>query len=163
MEPCPCGLAASYQDCCEPHIRGTRLPKTAEALMRSRYSAFAKKEIDYILQTTLPSQRKKVQAQEVEAWSTQSTWKGFEIKKVEGGGENDDEGTLEFVARYAIQDQDQEHRERSRFVREGGRWYFDPGHSGAPPLERAHAGVGRNDPCPCGSGKKFKKCCGAAT
>jgi SEC-C motif domain protein len=160
---CPCGTNQEYSACCEPRIRGTRPAETAEALMRSRYSAFVKKEIDYILLTVVPDQRKKVDRTTVEQWSTHSTWKQFEILSKSNGEANDSEGYVEFVARYAFGEVAQEHREKSHFVKKDGRWYFDPARSKQPGLEPAHkVDVGRNDPCPCGSGQKYKKCCGKA-
>ncbi len=162
MTDCPCGTGSAFVDCCEPRIRGSRPPETAEALMRARYSAFAKHEVDYILQTVLPEQRKKVDRETVDKWSASSTWKGFTILGKERGGASDEDGYVEFVARYAFGAIEQEHREKSYFVKRDGRWYFDPARSKQPGLEPARKNaVGRNDPCTCGSGKKYKKCCGA--
>jgi len=70
-------------------------------------------------------------------------------------------GTVEFVARYEEGGTEREHRERARFSKIDGVWYFDQRRSSAPRLEKDRdAQVGRNEPCPCGSGRKFKKCCG---
>lgn len=163
MTDCPCGSTTAYATCCEPRIRGVAPAETAEALMRARYSAFTKQEIDFILATVLPEQRKKIDRTTVEQWSKHSTWKSFEIVAKEGGQPSDDEGFVEFVAKYALGTVEQEHREKSHFVKRDGRWYFDPARSKQPVLEPARkATAGRNDPCPCGSGQKFKKCCGKA-
>lgn len=163
MTDCPCGSTSAYTACCEPRIRGTAAIETAEHLMRARYSAFAKQEVDFIVATVLPEQRKKIDRTTIEQWSKHSTWKGFEIVGKDGGGPSDEEGHVEFIAKYALGTVEQEHREKSHFVKREGRWYFDPARSKQPELEPARkATAGRNDPCPCGSGQKFKKCCGKA-
>ncbi len=159
MTNCPCGSTRTHDDCCGPLIRGERAAGTAEELMRSRYTAFTEHAIDYIIDTTKPDQVDRVDRESVKQWSERATWKGLEILRTEGGGPDDDEGLVEFIAHYAEQDQDFDHHEEARFARQDGRWYFDFRRSAAPRLKAATK-VGRNDPCPCGSGKKFKKCCG---
>lgn len=83
MELCPCGSEKNYSDCCEPLIKGERVADTAEALMRSRYTAHAKKEFDYIFETTLPSNRQDADRKGTAAWSswTGSGWR-FGIQKM---------------------------------------------------------------------------------
>ena len=160
---CPCQSKKTYATCCEPLHEGKAKPKTAEQLMRARYSAFVKQRVDYIKETVVADQRAAVDDAQLKAWAEQSKWLGFEVLQTEGGGATDDAGMIEFVARYEIGDQEVKHHEFAQFVRKDGEWYFDSKNSReAPPdpLTVVHA-VGRNDPCPCGSGKKHKKCCGA--
>jgi SEC-C motif-containing protein len=86
----------------------------------------------------------------------------MEVVSSERGGPEDDTGVVEFIARYAIDGAEHKHHERSDFRRIDGRWFFSNGEKvTSAPIVRAAPKVGRNDPCSCGSGKKFKKCCGA--
>lgn len=86
---------------------------------------------------------------------------GLEIVETEGGADSDQEGVVEFIATYKDRSLVRRHHERSQFLRHDGQWYFVDGEMVAPETEvHQSPKVGRNDPCPCGSGKKFKKCCG---
>ena len=162
MESCPCGSGQAYIECCHPIIQGGQVAQTAEALMRSRYCAYVKAEIDYIYDTTHASQRSKFNREESLAWSRKAEWQALEILRTEDGGPEDDSGIVEFVARYREKGKAVQHHEIAEFTREDGRWYFVDGHAPKPSQSiRQGPKVGRNDPCPCGSGKKYKKCCGA--
>jgi SEC-C motif-containing protein len=144
-------------------LRGERRPDTAEELMRSRYAAYASGDVDYIVHTHDPDRKHEVDRKNTEAWSKQSEWLGLEILRTEKGGPQDDTGEVEFVARYRARGVTVNHRERAEFRRHAGRWVFVDGKEIAgPPVRREEPRVGRNDPCPCGSGKKYKKCCAAA-
>jgi SEC-C motif-containing protein len=162
MNACPCGSGRSYDVCCEPIIAGAPAA-TAEALMRSRYSAYVKRAYDHLERTLSAEERKDFSHDEAKRWAEASEWQGLTILGTEKGGEQDQEGIVEFAARYRVDGQDHEHVEAAVFGREEGRWVYTG------QLERAGKTVryetpkpGRNDPCPCGSGKKYKKCCGAA-
>jgi SEC-C motif-containing protein len=158
---CPCGSGAALDACCGPLLEGAAAA-TAEALMRSRYSAHVLGHIDYLLATHDPDTRDGLDRDAIERWSLDSEWLGLQIVATERGGAGDDVGTVEFKASYRARDEGVVHHERSRFRRLDGRWFYTDGEIvKAVPLRRA-ATVGRNDPCPCGSGKKHKKCCGAA-
>ncbi len=160
---CHCGLGESFETCCQPLIKDQRRAKTAEELMRSRYSAFATGEIDYIMNTHDPDTRSQVDRKSTETWAKQSEWKGLEILETEGGGEDDTEGRVDFVAHYELRGSKVDHRESATFRKRGDRWFFVDGNQIAgPPVRREEPKVGRNDPCPCGSGKKYKKCHGKA-
>ncbi|WP_373048444.1 YchJ family protein [Vulgatibacter sp.] len=157
---CVCGNEGSYETCCAPYHRGEALPPTAEALMRSRYSAYVKGEIDYILQTHDPETREVADREEIERWSREADWKGLEIHRA-SGGPGDEKGEVEFTASWREAGRDRTHRECSHFrPGEGGGWNYVSGHQVQVPVV-AGPKTGRNDPCPCGSGKKFKKCCAA--
>lgn len=147
---CPCGSGAHYAQCCHPWHAGSPAPSAAQ-LMRSRYCAYALGLIDYLVTTTLPAQQAQLEVTQMRAWSEQSRWLGLEIAQInDGAGSN--RAQVTFNARWADPDGSQHsHRECSDFKRIGQRWYFiDPNH-----VVRA----GRNEPCPCGSGRKFKQCC----
>jgi SEC-C motif-containing protein len=158
-DECPCGSGELFKVCCDPYIAGAELAPTAEKLMRSRYSAFVVQEPEYIFETHSPDTRSEVDLDEITAWSTQSIWEGLNILNVEDGGESDDTGVVEFVARYTVGNKGNTHHERSSFQRKEGKWWFMDGTLINDTVRREGAKVGRNDPCPCGSGKKFKKCC----
>jgi SEC-C motif-containing protein len=159
---CPCGKGESFEVCCGRFIRGEAEPETAEDLMRARYTAYALGEIDYVVKTHDPATAHQVDRKSTELWSKQSKWLGFELVSVERGGAFDEDGNIEFVARYKIRGVTVGHRERAHFRKRSGRWVFSDGFEiKSPPKVRDEARVGRNDPCPCGSGKKYKKCHGA--
>ena len=100
-------------------------------------------------------------SQEVKNWAEQSEWDSITILRTERGGEKDSDGIVEFVARYKNRNMQMEHHEISEFRRSGGEWFFyDGAIVGPKPYVRTAPKVGPNDPCPCGSGKKYKKCCG---
>jgi SEC-C motif-containing protein len=147
---------------CAPFIRGEKKPSTAAELMASRYVAYATGEIDYLIATHDPKTRSGTDRKATEDWSKSAAWRGLEILGTEHGGPDDDAGVVEFIARYSIDGVEHAHHERSRFRRVDGRWYFISGDKVSAPARKVAPKVGRNDPCSCGSGKKFKKCCGAA-
>ena len=93
--PCPCG-GGDYDRCCGPLYRGERRARTAEQLMRSRYSAFARGEVDYLLQTHDQSESRRALRQACR----QTQWLGLSILAVDGGGADDLEGTVRFEARH---------------------------------------------------------------
>lgn len=161
MKSCYCGNAQPYSKCCEPYVTGKKAAPTAEALMRSRYSAYVVQNIDYIEATHSLEERDNLSVEETRKWAEESSWLGLDILSVDKGLESDDEGRVEFIARFSQEGMVYEHHELSRFHKVDGKWYYLEGkvsnHSRA---EGSAKSVGRNDPCPCGSGKKFKKCCG---
>ena len=84
------------------------------------------------------------------------------IVRTERGGPADDAGVVEFIARYIEKGKPQSHHEIAQFRREDGGWFFYDGEAPRPQtVRRETPKIGRNAPCPCGSGKKFKKCCGS--
>lgn len=160
MESCPCGSEKNYDECCELLISGKAEAETAELLMRSRYSAYVMDEIDHVFNTTHQDQRGQFNREESEAWARKTDWHSLEICRTEAGGADDETGLVEFIARYRNKGKLAHHHEVAEFRKEDGKWFFYDGH--APIYEqvvREGAKIGRNDPCPCGSGKKFKKCC----
>lgn len=156
---CPCGRGIKYEECCAPVIEGKLEAKTAEDLLRARYTAFAKHKIDFVEKTHHSETRSQVDRKEIESWSKNSVWEGLEILKSDKGQATDDEGQIAFHAQYRMNGQMQDHYEVSQFKKEGGKWkFFDAQGLKPMPLRRESPKTGRNEPCPCGSGKKYKKC-----
>jgi len=131
--------------------------------MRARYAAYALGDVDYILDTHDPDTAKDIDRRNTELWSKSSKWLGLTIVSTEKGESSDDEGSVEFVARYKLKGVTINHRERAKFRKKAGQWLFVDGEEiTTPTVKREGPSVGRNDPCTCGSGKKYKKCCGAS-
>lgn len=154
-EPCPCSSGAPFQSCCKPLISGSDRAKTAEQLMRSRYSAFCIADASYLLATHVPSSEGASDSEkaELQAEIQEQEWLALRILKTEAGGEHDSKGLVEFAAYYRIEDGSvSQLHERSRFIRENGSWLYVDGKA-LPPVT-----PGRNDPCWCGSERKYKKC-----
>ena len=123
--------------------------------MRSRYAAYVLAEVPYIMATTHSDLLPKTDPVDTRRFAEGVEWKRLEVVDAEAGQENDVEGLVEFRAWYKSGGRLECLWERSRFLREEGKWKY---HSG---VHRPKAPkIGRNDPCPCGSGKKHKKCCG---
>lgn len=151
MNPaCPCGSAQPLADCCAPYHNGN-LPASAESLMRSRYSAYVLGLIDYLVSSTLAVQQSQLDRTAIGAWSSQSQWLGLEVQSHELITGQPAHAWVSFIAHWQDHHGEQSQHERSAFVQVQQRWYFiDP----SVPLKAS-----RNDPCPCGGGQKFKKCC----
>lgn len=159
-ELCPCGSARPYAECCGPVITGERPALTPEELMRSRYTAYVKVACTHLFESTHPDHRENYDHKGTEEWARNARWLGLEIISAEGG-EDDRTGTVEFIARYTERGIERRHHERGHFLKDGGRWYFTEGEIiTSRPFVRTQPKIGRNDPCSCGSGLKFKKCCG---
>ncbi len=145
MSVCHCGSGLDYTQCCEPIITGAVVAETAEKQLRARYSAFVVHEVPFIMSTVHPDKVKEYDERGIREWSEKSEWLGLEIRATDKGGAADTEGRIDF-----------------EFRKQDGKWYFWDGHFVKPEtVRREQPKVGRNDPCSCGSGKKFKKCCGA--
>ncbi|HEX5636739.1 MAG TPA: YchJ family metal-binding protein [Gammaproteobacteria bacterium] len=149
QQPCPCGSGRSLADCCLPLLSGSSHARTAESLMRSRYSAYVLGNAEYLAASWHVSTR----PPQLDA-GTNVEWLGLQVLSCRAGMENDTRGSVEFIARYRLQGIEAQAQENSRFVREAGQWFYLNGDM------KTTAATGRNDPCGCGSGKKFKKCCG---
>ena len=159
MELCPCGSGNSFSECCEQIISGNRPAETAEHLMRARYSAYVFANVDFIFESTHPEHRTGYDHAGTKEWAESAEWHELEIISTQNGGVDDSIGEVEFVARFSENGAQREHREAGQFKRKDGQWYFTEGHmSRQKPLTAIK--IGRNDPCTCGSGIKYKKCCG---
>ncbi len=148
---CPCGSGKLFDRCCGPYLAGITHPVTPEQLMRSRYTANVEQDQVYLFKTWHSATRP-------DTICGFNNWCSLQIITVQGGGPEESEGMVEFRAMYGEVDRLGCLHEKSHFVREYDRWYYFDGEiieSGLLPQVK----VGRNDPCPCGSCKKYKKCC----
>ena len=174
---CPCGTNEKYDNCCGPYIKGTAHAPTAEKLMRSRYTAYTQAEIDYIKKTLAPEAQKDFDVASAKKWATESKWKGLKILETKQGQEGDKKGTVEFTVTYETQGETLDHHEVATFRKnEKGQWMFVDGdahthkegeghqhhHHRQETIVREAPKIGRNDPCTCGIGKMYKKCCATA-
>ncbi|OTG86292.1 YchJ family protein [Acinetobacter sp. ANC 3813] len=150
---CPCGQG-NYASCCQPLHAGQSKAQSAAQLMRSRYSAFAKHEIEYIVQTTAVGQQQALDVPAIAAWSNSNLWLKLDV--VQANEKLDKtHAQVEFKAHYQAIGEDgqtpQVHHEVSHFVKHNEAWFFlDP---------TTDQQMTMKQPCICGSGKKFKQCC----
>ncbi len=169
MSVCPCGLPQPYQVCCEPiHLNHAKATKP-EQLMRARYAAHVLGLVDFVVDTYHPSCDAESQREGI-AQSIDSHWIKLDVLKAESGS-HADEGFVTFSAYFEEDSTEYCMTEKSRFVRESGLWYYIDGTFPEQEPEKLEIDprlsepvsslkIGRNDPCLCGSGKKYKKCCG---
>ncbi len=156
---CACGSGAGFATCCDPVIKGERDSETAEELMRARYTAFATGAIDFIVASTHSRTKSEIDVPFIRDWSLNSDWRGLQILEVKSVNEN--KAFVSFEAQYTKDGKEQNHREKAVFEREDDSWRFVTGDELKNPTVRYEVPrPGRNEPCPCGSGKKYKKCCG---
>lgn len=121
MSGCYCGNSVSFQDCCEPYIKGIKNTPTAEALMRSRYSAFATGAADYLVNTTHLSKRRLHNKKDILAWSQANKWLKLEVLA-------STETTVTFKAYYLDENlKAQVHYEHSTFKLENDKWFYVDG------------------------------------
>jgi len=161
MSQCPCGSNKDFTACCGPILDGSAKADTPEALMRSRYTAHVMGNYQHVADTHAPEIRSTYNVSAAKAQNKDTEWVGLEIRETTGGGTDDETGTVLFTARYEENGELHAHREKATFRREGGEWFYVDGKINPQGEPVRVEKVGRNDPCPCGSGKKFKKCCGA--
>ncbi|MEO1029333.1 MAG: YchJ family metal-binding protein [Pseudomonadota bacterium] len=162
-EMCHCGSGNSFDSCCLPYLSGEALPPTAEALMRSRYSAFVTLRLDYILETHTTSDRLPESRAALERSLQDTEWINLTVLDTKQGRASDGSGEVTFVAAFKPRGMSAafgtaprlgQLHERSRFVRQDDRWLYTGGDQLLPYQPS------RNDLCWCGSGMKYKKCCG---
>jgi SEC-C motif-containing protein len=127
--------------------------------MRSRYTAYTLHDMPYLAETLHPGQRNDYDEAGAAKWARESEWEGLEIVNVSELTEHS--GKVEFRVSYRRNGEQLAHHELAEFRKSGGTWYFYDGKMVSPgQYTRETPKVGRNDPCPCGSGRKYKKCCG---
>ena len=120
---CPCGSGRAYAACCAPFVEDGLAAPTAEALMRSRYTAYARNSLPYLEQTQLPRKRSVGNLRKTAQWNADVTWTGLRILAATEGGPDDTAGVVEFVAAYDKGGESFELHEVSRFKKQGGRWF----------------------------------------
>ena len=150
---CPCGSQQPYASCCESFLMDAAMAPTAEALMRSRYVSYCQGHVDYLIATRHPSTRQFDDRINLLKSIKSTVWESLRVLHTEQGQKNDTSGYVEFLAVHSRPEWGQLH-ERSRFIKENGRWYYVDGDRLPPIVPK------RNHPCWCGSGKKFKHCHG---
>ncbi|ENX59188.1 MULTISPECIES: YchJ family protein [Acinetobacter] len=148
-QDCPCGQG-QYAACCQPLHLKQQVAQTAEQLMRSRYSAFALQQIDYILQTTALGQQSALDRAAIADWSQSNQWLKLDVVQHQPKLDKT-HALVEFKAHYHDGTQAHVHHEISHFVLHQQQWYFLD-----PTLDMQ---ITMKQPCICGSGKKFKQCC----
>ncbi|MBE5254609.1 YchJ family protein [Mixta mediterraneensis] len=149
-EKCPCCSEKQYSLCCERFLKGNQIPATAEQLMRSRYSAYARQDADYLVSTWHPAKRSPTLAGFLSESFQDTEWLSLTVTRCNRGSHGN-EAYVTFFAQYRVKNTIHAIHERSRFLREDQRWYY---------IDGITPELGRNDRCPCGSDKKYKKCCG---
>lgn len=156
MQTCPCGNKKNYTDCCGLFIDENKKPNTPEELMRSRYTAYTQANMEYIARTMLPPASQHFNAKEAYNWSNKVEWLQLNVITSSMDG---NKGFVEFEAYYKDQGKKFVMHEASEFRFERDQWYYIDGTDmGSRQIATSH--LGRNDACDCGSGKKYKKCCG---
>lgn len=142
---CICGTTKEFETCCGAIIEHKKEATSAEELMRSRYSAYVKADGAYLVYSTSKENRYEDDIRLIEEFSNSVKWLKLEILEVS-------EFQVEFKAYYQDVEGIKLLHEKSNFEIENGLWKYKDG-------ELYNSKVQRNEPCPCGSGKKFKKCC----
>lgn len=125
MKLCPCGSSFHYSSCCGLYIEGGKSASSAEALMRSRYSAYTMAKIAYIKKTMRGKALSGFHPGEAKRWARRVEWVGLDVIKVVPGSEN--QGFVEFIARFREGGVLQSIHEMSEFERVGGVWYYVDG------------------------------------
>lgn len=155
---CPCGSSLPFNACCQLYITQQVSPSSPEQLMRSRFSAYATKNGQYIFDTYAASQRLKQSVTEIQTWADECSWLALKIHE-------SDETTVEFSAYYVVDNILCELREKSNFTIEQGQWRYIDGNI---TVLNEIVTIKRNEVCPCNKypmawsakkGKKFKHCC----
>ncbi len=120
--------------------------------MRSRYTAHVLVDVDYLVKSWKSNPSQPLSKSDIEHWAKSSQWLGLTIHRCQKGSPQDREGWVEFSARFIAEGEETPsfHREYSHFIKDGEHWFYVDAIAGT---------TGRNEPCPCGSGKKFKRCC----
>ncbi len=154
---CPCGTLKDYSSCCGPLHQGAVIAESAEQLMRSRFSAFSRDNVDYLLASMHKDHKTNDDKTEIEQSMKRFKWLRLDIHDRKAGLPADKHGIVEFTAHFVDTSTGQTGsvRERSNFIKSGNNWFYTDG------ITQQHSKIGRNETCWCGSGKKFKRCHGS--
>lgn len=148
--PCPCCSGSPYQTCCEPILQNHHKAVTAVALMRSRYTGFVEENREHLLKTWIS----KTRPANLNFEDHPVSWVSLTINKTIEGEATDNKGQVDFTSTYIENGKLCNLSEVSNFSKIDGLWYYVDG-----VCEVTQKSIERNRPCPCGSGKKFKRCC----
>ncbi len=156
MNQCPCSSERTFALCCEPILAGTPAA-SPEALVRARYTAFVKKDFDFIERTHAPEVRDDFNRAEAARLADEVEWDYLRIHSAKDYGTL---GEVEYVVSFRKEQKPIKGATTSKFRKENGEWFYVSSKP-APHIAnlRITPKVGRNDVCPCGSGRKYKKCC----
>ena len=154
--PCPCGSGKTFGECCEPVLAGRKIPDTAEQLMRARFTAHVVHDFRFLHESHRPTAGKPYVAEEGEP---AMQWTRLEVHGHEVAADPA-KAYVDFSAYGTEEGVEKVLHEKAEFLRVDGRWLYNrEARLGPAPYKSAAPKVGRNDPCPCGSGKKYKQCC----
>lgn len=153
---CYCGSKESFENCCDRYISKKELAPTPLALMKSRYSAFVIKDINHLMSTAAPEVH--ISHESLSEWAEQITWNKLEI--INTSSKSETLGEVEFRASFVKDNKNKIQHERSYFKKKNDRWLYVAGELNPVVIKHIETKITRNDPCSCGSGKKYKKCCG---
>lgn len=156
MSFCPCGSQNPYDQCCGLYLDQKHNPQTPEQLMRSRYTAYSQGNSDYIKNTMKGKALIGFDEAAKKELNQGITWLSLQV--IESSITHPNLGYVRFSARYLENNQIKIIEELSEFHKENEIWYYV---DGVMPPRVKEPKVGRNNACPCGSGKKFKRCHGA--
>ncbi len=142
---CLCGSEKKFQECCGALISGEKHAATPEELMRSRYSAYVKGDGEYLLKTVVEQNRDENDLRSIQEFTSSIEWLKLEIVQSL-------QNSVEFKAYYKENGSIKLLHEKSSFIKQNNIWLYQDG-------EIFNTKIQRNKNCPCGSGKKYKKCC----
>ncbi|MDX1810719.1 MAG: YchJ family metal-binding protein, partial [Gammaproteobacteria bacterium] len=146
-DKCPCGSGKKYSECCQPIIEGDKLAETAEALMRSRYSAYVKNDFEHVYNSYHPDTKQHFTLDAIKEQADEIKWVGLSVVETEQGQADDSEGYVTFSAQYQMNGQTHYLNEKSHFVKVDGRWLYVNGQTKFTSTAVSNK-VGRNEPCP---------------
>jgi SEC-C motif domain protein len=156
-QPCPCGSGKPFAQCCLPILKRERKAETAEQVMRSRFTAHVAHDYEHLHRTYRETAKEPYVPDEEEGGGRD--WTRLVIHSHEPGPKPD-LAFVDFTAYYKEGDKELSFPEKAEFQKIDGEWIYTKAvRQGPAPIKAAAAKVGRNDPCPCGSGKKYKQCC----
>lgn len=154
-QPCPCGGGKTFAECCEPILAQQRPAATAEELMRSRFTAHVARDYAHLHRTYAKTASEPYEPGKDPA---ATAWTRLVIH-AHDAEIRPDTSFVDFTAYYREGDQEHALHEKAEFHRINGVWLYTRAVRQGPAPVRSEAKVGRNDPCPCGSGRKYKACC----
>ncbi len=154
---CLCGSGLQYSLCCGRYHNGDAIPPTAESLLRSRFTAYAQRNAAYLLASWDKTKR----PAEIDFTQETAEWQKLQILSIKKGAAWDSKGLIDFKAFYQQDGEAYFMHEISRFSKIGQHWFYLDGVIKAVGKVSSATNLGKNAACGCGSGKKFKRCCGA--